>query len=90
MPFKSEKQKKYLFANEPEMARRWVNEKTKIGRQPKEENRSKASGKAAYWSRGKEPSNGYEKEVTITPPGKKRDPAKRMAENWLKGQKKPR
>ena len=23
MPFKSEKQRKYMFANEPEMARRW-------------------------------------------------------------------
>ena len=26
MPFKSEKQKKYLFANEPEIAKRWAKE----------------------------------------------------------------
>mgnify|MGYP003120776971 FL=1 len=26
MPFKSEKQKKYLFANEPKIAKRWAKE----------------------------------------------------------------
>ncbi len=28
MPFKSEKQRKYLWANEPEVARDWVNEES--------------------------------------------------------------
>lgn len=59
----------------------------------KEENRSKASGNAAYFSRGKEYSPGYEKSVTITPPGKKRSPSKvpdrqKQAQAWMKSRRK--
>lgn len=36
MPFKSERQRRYLWANEPEVARRWANEaKEKKGRRKK-------------------------------------------------------
>jgi len=31
MPFKSDKQRKWMFANEPEMAREWVEEKASGG-----------------------------------------------------------
>ena len=31
MPFKSEKQKKFLFANKPKLAKRWAKEYTKGG-----------------------------------------------------------
>ena len=31
MPFKSDKQRKWLFANEPEMAREWVEERASGG-----------------------------------------------------------
>jgi len=31
MPFKSEKQRKYLFANEPEIAKRWAKNYKKGG-----------------------------------------------------------
>jgi hypothetical protein len=49
----------------------------RIGKKPKDENTNKAKGNAAYFSRGKEPSPGYEKKVTVTPPGSKRkEPSK--------------
>jgi len=32
MPFKSEKQKKWMYANKPKMARRWEAEEGKDGR----------------------------------------------------------
>ena len=31
MPFKSEKQRKYLFANEPEIAKKWAKKYSKGG-----------------------------------------------------------
>jgi len=41
MPFKSEKQRRYLYANEPEVAKRWTD---KYGSKP-QRNKLKASGK---------------------------------------------
>ena len=38
MPFKSEKQKAYLFANEPEIAKRWA---AKYGSKPKPKPKTK-------------------------------------------------
>ena len=38
MPFKSEKQRKYLWKNEPEIARRWAKE---YGRKPKKKKKKK-------------------------------------------------
>ena len=42
MPFKSEKQKKYLFANEPEIAKRWAD---KYGTKPKPKAKAKPKRK---------------------------------------------
>ncbi len=42
MPFKSEKQKAYLFANEPEIAKRWA---AKYGSKPKPKTKVKAKDK---------------------------------------------
>lgn len=42
MPFKSEKQKKYLFANEPEIAKRWAD---KYGTKPKPKAKAKPKKK---------------------------------------------
>ena len=33
MPFKSKKQKKWMYANKPEMAKRWSKEEKKIDRE---------------------------------------------------------
>ena len=40
MPFKSEKQKAYLFANEPEIAKRWA---AKYGSKPKPKTKVKST-----------------------------------------------
>jgi len=41
-PFKSEKQKRYLFANEPEIANRWA---SKYGTKPKPKAKPKSAKK---------------------------------------------
>lgn len=46
MPFKSERQRKYLWANHPEIARRWSNE-TK--RRRKRKNRIPRKDKNGYY-----------------------------------------
>ena len=38
MPFKSEKQRRYLFANEPEVAKRWTD---KYGSKPQPKQKTK-------------------------------------------------
>lgn len=47
MPFKSEKQRRYMWANEPEIARRWTD---KYGSKPK---KKKSSLLSAYERGGK-------------------------------------
>ena len=42
MPFKSEKQKRYLFANEPALAKKWAD---KYGSKPKPKNKAKSTAK---------------------------------------------
>jgi|TARA_E500000081_G_scaffold114097_1_gene116896 hypothetical protein len=42
MPFKSEKQRRYLFANEPEVAKRWT---AKYGSKPQPQNKTKLKAK---------------------------------------------
>ena len=42
MPFKSEKQKRYLFANEPEIAKQWA---SKYGTKPKPKAKPKSAKK---------------------------------------------
>lgn len=42
MPFKSEKQKRYLFANEPEIAKQWA---SKYGTKPKPKAKAKSTKK---------------------------------------------
>jgi hypothetical protein len=42
MPFKSEKQKRYLFANEPEIAQKWA---SKYGSKPKPKAKSTGAKK---------------------------------------------
>jgi len=42
MPFKSEKQKRYLFANEPTLARKWAD---KYGSKPKPKAKSSTAKK---------------------------------------------
>ena len=57
MPFKSEKQRRYLFANEPEVAKRWTD---KYGSKPQPKKKTKLklmagfikSGKVKFGSRG--------------------------------------
>ena len=43
MPFKSEKQRRYLWANEPEVAQRWSD---KYGSKPMKRNRDEGRGRA--------------------------------------------
>lgn len=47
MPFKSEKQRKWMHANEPEMAKRWESEEKRKGKGSKKKSvpRKKESGK---------------------------------------------
>ena len=42
MPFKSEKQKRYLFANEPALAKKWAD---KYGAKPKPHTKAKPTAK---------------------------------------------
>ena len=42
MPFKSEKQRRYLYANEPEVAKRWSD---KYGSKPQPKNKTKLKTK---------------------------------------------
>lgn len=52
MPFKSEKQKRYLFANEPKIAERWMKEeKGKFGKSPKGEQNRNNPGRVSFEER---------------------------------------